>query len=138
MYLTYEEYKGYGGTLDEPTFNSFNYEAQLKVDYYTDKRLVNDTVYTENVKRCVYKLIGLLNTFDGYTKVVTDINNPVISSQSNDGVSVSYGGYLGSTTPQDLTNVEKQLNNDIYNTIQQYLYGEHNSNGDILLYRGVR
>lgn len=137
MYLLYEEYKGYGGTLDEPTFNSFNYESKLKIDYYTDRRLVNDIEYTEAVKRCVYKIIGLLKTFDDYKKVVTDINKPVISSHSNDGVSTTYGGYLGSTTPQDLTTIEEKLNKDIYSTIKQYLYQETNSNGDILLYRGV-
>lgn len=137
MYITFEEYQNYGGTLDEPTFNSIYYEAEIKIDYYTFNRLVNDTIVTEKVKKCVVKLMSLLNTFNEYKKVITNINNPVVSSASNDGVSMSYGGYLGNTTPNDLKIVQEQLNKDILNTIKQYLSGEKNQAGKVLLYRGV-
>ena len=61
MYLTYAEYKEYGGTVTESAFNSLIYEAQVKVDYYTFNRLVNDTVISEKIKRCMTKIIELLN-----------------------------------------------------------------------------
>ena len=137
MYLTYAEYKEYGGTVTEPAFNSLIYEAQVKVDYYTFNRLINDTVISEKIKRCIVKIIELLNTYDEYQKVVTDVNSPIISSQSNDGVSVSYGGYLGNTSPQDLEVVAKKLDTDILTTIKQYLSNERNQKGEVLLYRGV-
>lgn len=137
MYLTYAEYKEYGGTVTEPAFNSLIYEAQVKVDYYTFNRLINDTVISEKIKHCIVKIIELLNTYDEYQKVVTDVNSPIISSQSNDGVSVSYGGYLGNTSPQDLEVVAKKLDADILTTIKQYLSNERNQNGEVLLYRGV-
>lgn len=137
MYITFEEYQNYGGTLDESAFNSIYYAVQIKIDYFTFNRLVNDTVFTEKVKRCIVKLISLLNTFNEYQKTITDLKNPVVASASNDGVSMSYGGYLSNTTPNDLKTVQEQLDKDILNTIKQYLYGEKNQAGKVLLYRGV-
>lgn len=137
MYLNYSEYKNFGGTLEEPTFNSLIYEAQLKLDYHTFNRLVDDTIFSDKVKICLTKIITLLNSYNEYDKVVSDINNPVIASQSNDGVSISYGGYLGSTTPNDINTLKDRLENDIKLVIHQYLYGERNQKNEVLLYRGV-
>ena len=137
MYINYTEYKELGGTLTESAFNSLIYEAQVKLDYHTFNRLVNDTVISEKIKRCIVKIIELLNTYNEYQKVVTDVNSPIIASQSNDGVSVSYGGYLGNTSPQDLDVVAKKLDTDILTTIKQYLSNERNQKGEVLLYRGV-
>lgn len=137
MYITYEEYKEFGGTLDESTFNSLYYDAQIKIDYYTFNKLKNDNIFSVKIKLCIIKVISLLHTYNEYEKVVTDLNKPVISSQSNDGVSVSYGGYLGNTSPQDINNISKKLDKDIKNTIRQYLDGEVNQKGEVLLYRGV-
>lgn len=137
MYITFEEYQNYEGTLDEPTFNSIYYDAQAKLDYHTFNRLAKDSEFTEKVKRCLARIISLINTFEEYRKAITDIKNPVIASASNDGVSMSYGGYLGNTTPNDLKNVEKQLDKDIQKAIKQYLYQEKNQQGEVLLYRGV-
>ena len=35
MYLTYNEYREYGGTLDETAFADINFEAESYVDWYT-------------------------------------------------------------------------------------------------------
>ena len=137
MYITYDEYKEYGGTLNESTFNSLYYDAQIKIDYYTFNRLKNDTKFSVKIKLCITKIISLLNTYNEYQKLVTDVNKPVISSQSNDGVSVSYGGYLGNTSPQDIDTISKKLDVDIKAVIQQYLDSEVNQTGQLLLYRGV-
>ena len=61
----------------------------------------------------------------------------MITSQSNDGVSVSYGGYAGNTTPADMKIISDQLDNDIIKVVRQYLEGETNQSGVLLLYRGV-
>ena len=137
MYITYTEYREYGGTLDESTFNSLYYDAQIKIDYYTFNRLKNDTKFGVKIKLCLIKILSLLNNYNEYEKVVTNLNTPVISSQSNDGVSVSYGGYLGNTSPQDIDNISKKLDTDIKTVIKQYLDGELNQKGEALLYRGV-
>ena len=66
MYITYDEYKEYGGTLNEPTFNSLYYDAQIKIDYYTFNRLKNDTEFSVRLKLCIIKIISLLNTYNEY------------------------------------------------------------------------
>lgn len=137
MYITFTEYKDLGGTLTEPAFNSLVYDAQTKLDYNTFGRLKKDTSTSEAVKRCIVKILELLNTHSEYIKAVTDINSPVMSSQSNDGVSVSYGGYLGNTTPSDIDTITKKLDVDIKKVIQEYLVDEKNQAGQVLLYRGV-
>ena len=137
MYLTYEEYKTFGGTLSETAFNSVVYDAQAKIDYYTYNRLVKDTVISNNVKQAAVKIIGLIDTYNNYRNLITDIGNPIAISQSNDGVSMSFGGYAGNTTPQDLLNAKKQLETDIFDVLKVYLISERNQAGNLLLYRGV-
>ena len=137
MYLTYSEYHNIGGTLDEPAFNSVIYEAQIKLDYYTYNRLQNDNTVSDRVKHCLAKIVDLIYNFNAYKNVVTNITNPIVSSQSNDGVSVSYGGYLGNTSPNDLNLVSQQLTAGIRKTVEEYLQGETNECGEVLLYRGV-
>ena len=137
MYLTYDEYRNYGGTLNESTFNSLIYKAQVKIDYYTYNRLKNDTIISERVKQCLVQVIYLINNYTEYNQVVTDVNQPILLGGSNDGVSISYGGYLGNTTPDDVNKITERLNSDIKQIIQEYLQGEVNEAGKVLLYRGV-
>lgn len=137
MYLTYEDYKSYGGTLDKSAFDNFNYRAKVKIDYYTDNKLCNDTEFGEKIKRATAEIVDLLSTYAEYQKIVTNTENPVVSSQSNDGLSVSYGGYIGNTTTSDMQSVSDKLDKDIAKVIRQYLAGETNQSGECLLYRGV-
>ena len=65
------------------------------------------------------------------------MDNAITTSQSNDGVSVSYGGYLGNTSPNDVANISRQHSKDMINIIQKWLYGERNQSDEVLLYRGV-
>lgn len=59
MYLTYNEYQNYGGTLDETTFMEFEWEAETVINWFTFDRLKQDDTFDEAVKRCAYKLIKL-------------------------------------------------------------------------------
>ena len=138
MYLSFDEYQGYGGTLDETTYNTLYYECKVRIDYYTFNRLQNDTEFTDQVKRCMFRLINLINQYNDYEKLVTNTSAPVVASQSNDGVSISFGGVIGHTSPNDLNAFKEKLDNDIKNCIKLYLYGERNQSGEVLLYRGVR
>lgn len=137
MYLTFEEYQNYGGSLSEAAFNNVEYEARVKINYYTFNKLTNDTEVSEGVKRAAYKIIRLISDYNSYMDKVSDMDNPIVNSSSNDGVSESYGGYAGNTSTNDVNALSDKLDKDIYTVIRQYLSGERNQKGEILLYRGV-
>ena len=59
MYLSYEDYQEMGGTLEETTFNSFEYEAETIVNWYTFNRLKGEETYPEELAKCIYRLIEL-------------------------------------------------------------------------------
>lgn len=166
MYLTYEAYRNMGGTLDETTFNDFEYEAETLINWYTFNRFKNDSVYPEEVNRCMYKLIQMVkleadllfstqrtevteSSTSGdfpaivytdvpegsHTETTTVTTSPMIQSESNDGVSVSYNTISASELFDKLTSKEK--GNTIEKIIQRYLQGVTNSLGQKVLYRGV-
>lgn len=128
MYLTYTEYQAYGGTLDTVKFAEFEFEARKVVDYYTFDRLRNDTTISEAVKRLMYKLITSAQTITATLTASGD--SAAIVRQSNDGVSVQYNAMKAF----DLYGVLKTSEGD---TIRQYLSGEKNQAGKVLLYRGL-
>lgn len=84
-YLTYEQYRELGGTLDMTPFNILELEAQKNIDKYTFGRLKNLEEQINEVKICSFELINLLETYSNKSKV-----NKSISSESIDGYSVSY------------------------------------------------
>jgi len=88
MYLKYMEYLRMGGTLDKAAFTMYEAQAADHVDYHSFNRLHGVKKVPEKVKRCVFRLIGLL--YD-------DDNAAEIKSQSRDGVSVA----LADTKPLD-------------------------------------
>lgn len=144
MYLTYEDYIQYGGTLDEAAFSDLEFDAESTINWYTFNRLKRpewaSALDTDELRRCVYQLIklkqmedallassaGIVGTGVGWTKEAG------ITQESNDGVSVSYNtlssgelmAYLnGTKTKGDL--------------IDKYLNSIMNDLGRKLLYRGV-
>ncbi len=138
MYLTYAKFREYGGTLDETTFNSYEFEAETVVDWYTFNRLQKDAtlseVNQEKLNRCMYALIEIIKSQHDMITASADASDTttgkVIASQSNDGVSVSYN-VLNST---ELSELLKQKSANI---VQRYLNGVTNSLGRKLLYRGL-
>lgn len=132
MYLTYAEYQTMGGTLDETAFNNFEFEASCLVDWYTFNRLKNETEYPETLKRCVFKLIEMVQAKNTSLSLGDDGsgNATAIASQSNDGVSISYNVMSASRLFDNAKSEVKSI-------IQQYLSGVVNSLGHKLLYRGV-
>lgn len=108
QYLTYQEYKALGGTLDEMPFNLLEFNARMKIDERTFERLVNKGQEYKEVKLCVYNMITTLNSYSSY-----DTQNKAISSESTDGYSISYG------TPQKSTTEAK--NSELEDTINSYL-----------------
>lgn len=135
MYLTYEEYTQMGGTLDEATFNDLEFEAEALVNWYTFNRLKKDTTFPDELKRLMKFLVNL-----AYAKatMVGTVNGSAssegvgktITSQSNDGVSVSYN----ILSAKDMV---EGIKTDSKDAIERHLQGVMNEAGQVLLYRGV-
>lgn len=134
MYLTYNEYTEYGGTLEETAFNQFEFEARTVIDWWTFNRLQADEIYPEAVKRCMFKLIQLISDKNTVMTVnPKDADGTVktgIMNESNDGVSTTYNTLSAKDTMD-------ALQQEILKTIQMYLNGIRNSLGHKLLYRGL-
>lgn len=135
MYLTYDEYTDMGGTADETAFENLEFEARTQVDYWTFNRLANETELPEAVKRCMYKLITLIQ--DQQAIIIASVpateNDTVqaqIMSQSNDGVSISYNTISANKIIDTFTDMAQT-------TINQYLNNVKNSLGQKVLYRGI-
>ena len=149
MYLTFEDYKEMGGTLDETAFNDFEFESECIVNWYTFNRLekMNADEYPAKLSRCMYALIKLAklkadamvlgmqtSSGDASGSVVTT-STAAIASQSNDGVSISYNTISASAVFDKLSPFVK--GSEIEQTVQMYLNGVKDSLGRKLLYRGI-
>lgn len=135
MYLTYDEYVNMGGsTLEETTFQQLEFEARSIIDWLTFNRLQKEEEYPEAVKRCIFKLISLLNDKQKALMVDTQSSDGSvkagIASESNDGVSTSYN----TLSAKDAVDA---LQKEYEETIRMYLSGVKNSLGQLLLYRGL-
>ena len=122
-YLTFAEYHSYGGELDNLAFLRMEFKARTLIDQHTFGRLKADTAFTESVKRLTFELIGLI----GHSDVASVSYQPKVESEGNDGYSVK----LASGTILSLEQAEKAK----VDLIEQYLNGEHNTAGDLLLCR---
>ena len=123
MYLTYEEYKAYGGTLSETDFTVMEFKCRKRIDKLTDCRVQKMSSVPEAVKLCVMSLIKL----ESVVGTEAQAENPVVTSFSTDGYSESYGKAMG------VSDASTAMNSTVYSM----LYGELDDNGVPLLYRGV-
>ena len=144
MYLTYVEYQSYGGTLAEASFNTYEYEAESIINWYTFSRLTDETVYSDAVKRCTYALIGLIKikydllqiSFESDSLSSTGASKAnLIESQENDGVSISYNT-IDSDNYLSRLDLDRK-GNEFEMTVRLYLNNIKNSKGQNLLYRGL-
>lgn len=123
QYLTYEEYNGLGGTIDQVPFNLLEYECRKKIDLRTKLRLKNVDEIPDEVKLCEFKMIQTIVTYD---EKKNDINNNTVASENTDGYSVSY---LKSDEIKDIiANKEKELDDIMF----EGLYGVIVNNEHIL------
>ena len=111
MYLTYNEYQGYGGELDATEFEALEYAARMKIDEQTLGRLKDLPEQVEEVKRCIYKFIKIGK------------NDTNIKQETVDGYSVTYTGDYSA---------------QVSNTIEEYLSECQLDDGTPYLYRGVQ
>lgn len=131
MYLTYDEFKEMGGTLENAKFRDLEREARLLVDEITFNRFRQDTEYPTELKECMYMLIRKQQTLDELTtESTTPDAEAQITSQSNDGVSISYNVLSAS-------DVYENTRAEMLSTIRAYLYGVRNQQGQRVTYRGI-
>ncbi len=133
MYLTFDEYTEMGGTLDEAAFNDLSFEAESVVNWWTFNRLQKETEIPVVVKKCVFKLVNLIN--DQQKAMILDTQSSTtvqanIASESNDGVSTSYNTL---SAKEAVDTIEHKLKT----IVNQYLQGVRDSLGHKLLYRGI-
>lgn len=124
QYLTYEDYKALGGTLDLMPFNLLEFEARQNVDKYTFGRLKELEEQNQEVKLCIFKLINLMNSYNSY-----ETQNKAVSSENTDGYSVSYG------TPT--TDFTKAKNSEIQGVVREYLVDCKLEDGTPYMYYGT-
>jgi len=134
MYLTFTEYTEYGGTLEETAFNDLEFQARSVIDWWTFNRLTRETEYPEAVKRCMFRLIKLIDDRQQAMMISSQSSDATktagIASESNDGVSTTYNTLSAQTAVDTL---EKEMED----VIKLYLSSIRNSLGHNLLYRGI-
>lgn len=138
MYITFEQFQNMGGTLDETTFEEYEFEARCIVNLYTYHRLkkMDPSEYPEELSRCMYALIKLIQA--QWALIPGSQNDGAggsagakgVASASNDGVSVGFA----TLSAQDLLNT---CRDEISKLIKTYLSGVLDSLGHRLLYTGI-
>ena len=124
QYLTYEEYRALGGTLDLVPFELLEYEARREIDGSTQNRIKEIENIPQEIKLCVFKLINVLSSYDESLNNV----NKNIASESIDGYSVSY---VAGNQAQEISKMK-----EIDDIIITYLNGVI-VNGEHILFLGV-
>ena len=124
QYLSYDEYTEYGGSLSRAAFLPLELKSRKRIDRLTGDRIQNMEAVPEAVKQCVLALIGI----EGVVGTEVQAKNPVVTAFTTDGYSESYGKSL------DADAARTQMNK----LVGEYLYGEQDDVGILLLYRGVR
>ena len=130
MYLTFPEYLSFGGSLPENEFNQIEYDAEVAINYATFNRLKGEEFIPEEVKRLIVVLIKFIDLKSKTVTGALDTTSGNIVKQSNDGVEIQYGVM---TSAELFSTCE----NEVRNTIKEYLNGVKNSKGQLLLYRGL-
>ena len=120
MYLSYSEYKEFGGTMDEATFNKNEFEIESKIDYLTNGRIKNLSQVPQAVKMLCFRIETSF-----WEKVDIDAPNN-LSSYSN---GIESFGYANTNTSQSsgTSVIDKQISNLVAEYLWEY---------PELLYRG--
>ena len=122
IYLTYDEYKEIGGTVDLTAFKRNIDRACAFIDASTQNRLQSVLEVSTNVKACVRDLVEYISNNVSNEKAVTS------KSQSAGGVSESES-YATKTTDE--------INAEMLCIVYDYLIGEKDDCGTPLMYRGA-
>ena len=124
-YLTYDEYKRYGGDLPEASFPVAELKARKMIDRWTDSRVQRMAVVPEAVKVCMMQVIKYQSAYG----VDQTTEQPIVASFNTDGYSESYG-----SAAEQADAAYRSLKH----TVMELLYGETDDYGVSLLYRGIQ
>ena len=127
QYLTYDDYKALGGTIDQTPFNLLEFEARRKIDERTLGRLKEVEKLPQEVKMCMFALI---NSISGYSSCISS-NNKNIASESIDGYSVNY--ITGGTLQEVVSSKNAELNDIIITYLTGVIV-----NNEHIIYIGVK
>ena len=126
QYLTYEEYKALGGTLNLTPFNLLEFESRKQIDLKTQRRLVGVQEIPEEVKLCDFHLI---NKIESYAKS-TNTTSGNVKSENTNGYSVTY------ITASEIKSIIESKKTELEDIIVTDLFGIV-VNGEHILYGGV-
>ena len=122
QYLTYQEYKGLGGTLDLTPFNVLEFEARRRIDELTYNRFVGGENIPDEVKICEFTIINkVLNAYD------EEISRGK-SSESVGSYSVSYNSDIKKLIEDKKLEIQDLISTDLFGVVY---------NGEHVLYGGV-
>lgn len=116
MYLTFAEYQARGGTITLTAFPLLEFKARKMIDSYTQGRVSKMATIPDDVKNCMFELIGKISTEQQY-------GDGMITSESSG--SYSYSVDVNTASQSKI------------GTIKTYLSGVTDDNGIYLLYAGV-
>ena len=125
QYLTYNEYKALGGSLDQTPFNILEFEARRIIDNRNLKRLQGINQIPQEVKMCMFSLINTINNYANQGQTSKNI-----SSESVGSYSVSY------ITGAQIQETIKSKNAELTEMVVTYLTGVI-VNGEHIIYCGV-
>ena len=124
MYLTYEQYLSWGGTLGEAAFGLAEIKARSRIDAMTQGRVAYMATVPEQVQAAMMEIITVDQTYSAAAQAAA----PVVASFTTDGYSETYGSAESRTAA-----IEKQLTA----SIETLLDGLTDDEGTPLLYAGV-
>ena len=129
QYLTYEDYRALGGTLDLMPFNLLEFACRKQIDENTQNRLkdIETANIPNDVKLCMFNLIECV---DKYNETVSNASGN-IESENIDGYSVKY------VTASQVSEIIKSKNDEIVDIIHKQLFGVI-VNNEHLIYLGVK
>lgn len=79
MYLTYDKYLEFGGSIVEEDYTFFELLARKKLNYWTSGRIID---VTEDIELCMFLIIEQIYE--------NETGEADVSSVSNDGISMSF------------------------------------------------
>lgn len=131
QYLTYEEYKALGGTLDLMPFNLLEFESRRQIDIRTQNRLkdIDSKDIPQEVKMCEYNLITMVKKYAEEENNANE-DNKNIASETTDGYSVTY------ITLDKIKEIMESKKAEVRDILETYLVGVI-FNGEHIAYLGV-
>lgn len=127
-YLTYQDYKELGGSLDESTFSLYERKAQRYLDYFTFDRCKQLTIIPNEVREVLVEFIGRMYALDNQKK-----EGDTITHYSNGVETFTYGLKTETEVKKELLEIatawlpDYLTNRWVYFDVRKYLQSEDNN-----------